>query len=101
VGFDRPSSCRFFIVAIASASACVAGYGASVQDVCNNPKLASTLYGITSTPAVLLGSLGVYLTGIVLDATGQDWDLVFRGLAGIYFLGAAYYATNYEAKKMF
>lgn len=90
----------YFTVACASASSCVAGFGSSVQDVCKNPKLVSTLYGVTSAPAVLFGSLGVYLTGVVLDNT-QSWELVFRGTAFIYFLGAAYYATQYEAKKLF
>ncbi len=91
----------FFVAACASAAACVAGFGSSVQDVCRNPKLASTLYSITSVPAVLFGSMGVYLTGVVLDATDQSWELVFRGTAAVYFLGAAYYASQYEAKKLF
>lgn len=90
----------YFTVACASAASCVAGFGSSVQDVCKNPKLVSTLYGITSAPAVLFGSLGVYLTGVILDST-QSWELVFRGTACIYFLGAAYYASQYEAKKLF
>jgi ACS family sodium-dependent inorganic phosphate cotransporter len=91
----------FFVASVSSAAACVAGFGSSVQDVCRNPKLASTLYSITSVPAVLFGSMGVYLTGVVLDATDQSWDLVFRGTAAVYFLGAAYYASQYEAKKLF
>jgi predicted MFS family arabinose efflux permease len=91
----------FFVAACASAAACVAGFGSSVQDVCRNPKLASTLYAVTSVPAVLLGSAGVYLTGVVLDATDQNWDLIFRGTAAVYFFGAAYYASQYEAKKLF
>ena len=91
---------KYFTVACASAASCVAGFGSSVQDVCEDPKLVSTLYGITSAPAVLFGSLGVYLTGVVLDST-QSWEIVFRGTALVYFLGAAYYASQYEAKKLF
>lgn len=90
----------YFTVACASAASCVAGFGSSVQDVCKNPKLVSTIYGVTSAPAVLFGSLGVYLTGVVLDST-QSWELVFRGTAVVYFLGAAFYASQYEAKKLF
>lgn len=90
----------YFTVACASAASCVAGFGSSVQDVCKNPKLVSTIYGVTSAPAVLFGSLGVYLTGVVLDST-NSWELVFRGTAVVYFLGAAYYASQYEAKKLF
>ena len=91
---------KYFTVACASAASCVAGFGSSVQDVCEDPKLVSTLYGITSAPAVLFGSVGVYLTGVVLDST-QSWEIVFRGTALVYFLGAAYYASQYEAKKLF
>jgi MFS transporter, ACS family, solute carrier family 17 (sodium-dependent inorganic phosphate cotransporter), other len=90
----------YFTIACASAASCVAGFGSSVQDVCKNPKLVSTIYGVTSAPAVLFGSLGVYLTGVVLDST-QSWELVFRGTAVVYFLGAAFYASQYEAKKLF
>ena len=90
----------YFTVACASAASCVAGFGSSVQDVCKNPKLVSTLYGITSAPAVLFGSLGVYLTGVVLDNT-KSWDLVFEGTALVYFIGALFYASQYEAKKLF
>jgi hypothetical protein len=39
--------------------------------------------------------------GVILDSTSQDWDVVFRGTACVYFLGAAYYASNYEARKLF
>mmetsp|Transcript_16636 Transcript_16636/g.15995 ORF Transcript_16636/g.15995 Transcript_16636/m.15995 type:complete len:524 (-) Transcript_16636:51-1622(-) len=90
----------FLTVACASAAACVAGFGSSVQDVCKDYKLTSTLYAVTSAPAVLCGSAGVYFTGVILETT-SSWELVFRGTAAIYFFGAAYYASQYEAKKLF
>jgi hypothetical protein len=62
---------------------------------------SNLLMNLTPAPAVLFGSVGVYLTGVVLDASNQSWELVFRGTAVIYCLGAAYYATQYEAKKLF
>jgi MFS family permease len=90
----------FFVLAVASAACCVAGFGSSVQDLCKSPKYVSVVYGITSAPAVLFGSLGVYLTGVVLDQT-KSWSLVFQGTALIYVVGAIFYAMNYEARKIF
>lgn len=90
----------YFIIATASAAVCVAGFGSSIQDICKSPKLTPILYGITSIPAVLMGSFGVYLTGLILD-NFHDWNIIFRGVAFIYCVGALYYSTNYEAKKTF
>jgi ACS family sodium-dependent inorganic phosphate cotransporter len=89
-----------FVVACSASALGVAGFGSSVQDVCRSSKLTSLLYSVTSAPAVLCGSLGVYGTGLLLDAY-QDWTLVFTATAAVYAIGAYYYATNYEAKKIF
>jgi hypothetical protein len=40
-----------------AAAVCVAGFASSVQDLCRSPRLVSVVYGVTSVPAVLLGSL--------------------------------------------
>ena len=100
-GMTSEVAITYFVAACAFASICVAGFGSSVQDICQNPKLTSTVYGLTSVPAVLFGSLGVYATGVVLDTTNQSWELVFQGTAVVYILGAIYYNMNYEAKKLF
>lgn len=89
----------YFVLAIASAAVCVAGFSSSVQDVCASSKYVSIVYSITSLPAVLMGSLGVYATGVVLDRT-HSFTLVFQGMAVVYLLGALFYALNYEAKKV-
>ena len=70
-----------------------------MQDVCKSSKYISIVYSLTSAPAVLVGSVGVYLTGLVLDRT-HSFSLVFQGTSLVYLLGAVFYALNYEAKKI-
>lgn len=90
----------YFIVATASAAACVAGFGSSIQDICKTPRLTAILYGFTSVPAVLLGSFGVFITGVLVDAF-HDWKIIFTGVATVYCLGAIFYSLNYKAEKLF
>jgi MFS transporter, ACS family, solute carrier family 17 (sodium-dependent inorganic phosphate cotransporter), other len=94
------SASVYFVTATASAAICVAGFGSSIQDICKSSKLAPILYGITSVPAVLMGSSGVYLTGLLLDSF-HNWNIVFQAVSLVYLLGALYYATNYTAEKSF
>lgn len=89
----------YFVLAVASAAVCVAGFSSSVQDVCASSKYVGIVYSLTALPAVLVGSLGVYATGVVLDRT-HSFTLVFQGMAVVYLLGALFYALNYEAKKV-
>ena len=90
----------YFIGAISAAAVCVGGFGSSVQDICKSSKLTPIIYGITSVPAVLMGSFGVYITGVVLD-NYHDWNIIFQGTAIIYCLGALFYSFHYEATKTF
>uniref|UniRef100_A0A7S2P8K2 Major facilitator superfamily (MFS) profile domain-containing protein n=1 Tax=Leptocylindrus danicus TaxID=163516 RepID=A0A7S2P8K2_9STRA len=76
-----------------------AGFGAASQEKAGD-RWAGLLYSLTSLPGVAFGSIGVYITGRILDSTGQ-WDLVF-GLNGIVnVIAAAYFITFYESKKEF
>ena len=90
----------YFVIAVASAATFVAGFGSSTQDICASPKYVSVIYSLTSAPAVLVGSLGVYLTGVILDYY-HSFSLVFQGTAVIYVLGAIFYIINYDSKKAF
>jgi len=77
-----------------------AGYGAATQEKAGE-KWSGLLYSITSLPGVMFGSLGVYVTGQILDATSQDWSIVW-GLTGcINILGALAFVWLYDSKKEF
>jgi len=59
------------------------------------------LYSVTTLPGVIFGSVGVYLTGRILDSTHQDWSYVFSLNAAIDVLGAAAFVALYNSKKEF
>lgn len=77
-----------------------AGYDAANQEK-SGPKWAGLLYSVTSLPAVLIGTGATYLTGRILDASGQDWSLVYGLNASIYVLGALAFIILYDSKREF
>ena len=77
-----------------------AGYGAANQEK-SGPKWTGLLYAATSLPSVIVGTSGVYLTGKILDATNQDWSLVFTINAWVYVIGASAFVTLYNSRREF
>lgn len=77
-----------------------AGYGAANQEKAGK-QWTGLLYSVTSLPSVMVGTFSVYLTGKILDATDQNWSIVF-GLNGFVFaLGAIAFVSLYDSKKEF
>lgn len=98
---DQPSvAVGLLSVAIFLQSFNAAGYGAANQEK-SGPKWTGLLYAATSLPSVVLGTAGVYLTGLLLDATNQDWGLVFTINACVYVLGASAFVTQYNSRREF
>lgn len=77
-----------------------AGYDAANQEKCG-PQWAGLLYSITSLPAVLIGTGATYLTGRMLDASGQDWSLIYGLNAVVYVVGAIAFIVLYDSKREF
>jgi len=77
-----------------------AGYQAANQEKAGD-KWTGLLYSITSLPGVMVGSFAVYLTGQILDATGQDWSSVFFLNAFVNVLGASAFVLFYNSKREF
>jgi ACS family sodium-dependent inorganic phosphate cotransporter len=77
-----------------------AGYQAANQEKAGD-KWTGLLYSITSLPGVMVGSFAVYLTGQILDATGQDWTSVFALNALVNGVGAAAFVLFYNSKREF
>ncbi len=77
-----------------------AGYGSSPQEKAGE-KWSGLLYSITTLPGVVFGSLGVFLTGQILDATNQNWSQVFSLNAAIDAVGAFAFIALYNSKKEF
>ena len=76
-----------------------AGYGAATQEKAS--KWSGLLYSITSLPGVIFGSVGVALTGDILDKTGQDWSSVFGLVAAVDVVGALSFLVLYDSKREF
>lgn len=77
-----------------------AGFEAGNQEKAG-PKWSGLLYSVTSLPAVIVGTTGVYATGRILDATNQDWTLVFSLNAGMNVLGAIAFLALFDSKREF
>jgi ACS family sodium-dependent inorganic phosphate cotransporter len=75
-----------------------AGYGPAVQEKAGS-KWSGLLYSLTSLPGVMLGSVGVYATGQILDLTHQDWSIVFSMNALVDVVGATGFVLLYNAAK--
>jgi ACS family sodium-dependent inorganic phosphate cotransporter len=56
--------------------------------------------GITNTAATIPGIIGVYVSGVILDATGS-WALVFDVAAGVALVGLVFYLTFASGKRIF
>lgn len=77
-----------------------AGYSSSVQEKAGG-KWAGLLYSVTSLPGVVLGSIGVYVTGQILDNTNQDWSYVFALNSFVDVIGATAFVALYDSKREF
>ena len=77
-----------------------AGYGSAPQEKAGE-KWSGLLYSITTLPGVMFGSFGVYVTGQVLDFTGQNWSQVYSINAGIDIIGALAFIALYDSRKEF
>lgn len=90
----------YFMALIGFQAFYVAGFEAGNQDKAGE-KWAGLLYSVTSLPPVLFGTFGVWFVGQVLDATHQDWSIVFAMNAVVNVLGAAAFLLLYNSKREF
>ncbi|CAG8535766.1 5385_t:CDS:2, partial [Dentiscutata heterogama] len=51
------------------------------------PKYAGVIWGIGNTSAVISGMFGVALTGLILDNTLKNWDLIWNLIVLSYLSG--------------
>lgn len=103
-----------------------AGYGSAPQEKAG-PRWSGLLYGVTSLPGVAFGSLGVYVTGRILDASSKsstvplmssvsssfdgdnaiktaasgDWGTVWGLVAVVYTVGALAFVAFYDSEREF
>jgi ACS family sodium-dependent inorganic phosphate cotransporter len=90
----------FLVISIGLQSFNTAGFEAGTQEKAGQ-RWAGLLYSWTSLPAVVVGTSGVYVAGRILDATGQDWSMVFGLNAIVNVIGALAFVSLYDAKREF
>jgi predicted MFS family arabinose efflux permease len=74
------------------------GFAVNHMDIA--PRSAGTLMGITNTAGTIPGVIGVYVSALILDATGS-WALVFQVAAGVTLFGLAFYLVFASGRRLF
>lgn len=64
-------------VSLSAGVYCLTFGGVSVNHLDIAPDYAAIVYGIGNTAGQLPGMIGVYLTGLILDVTNNNWNVVF------------------------
>ncbi len=112
IGFGGLATCLLLISSVTDVWAAIgilclgkmfsaAGIGGhSVNHMDIGPKYAGTLMGITNTAGTIPGIVGVYVTGLILDATGS-WELVFQVTAAVTLFGMVFYLIFASGEKQF
>ena len=73
------------------------GFAVNHMDVA--PRHAGTLMGITNTAGTIPGIIGVFVSGLILQATGS-WALVFQVAAGVTLFGLVFFLLFSTGKKL-
>ncbi len=112
IGFGGIATALMFVGEVQSAYAAIAimcagnaigaavtgGFAVNHMDIA--PRHAGTLMGITNTAGTIPGIIGVYISGLILQATGS-WALVFQVTAGVTLFGLVFYLIFGSGKKIF
>jgi ACS family sodium-dependent inorganic phosphate cotransporter len=64
------------------------------------PRYAGTLMGFSNTAGTIPGVVGVYVSGLILQATGS-WTLVFQLSAGVTFAGLVVFLLWSSGERQF
>ena len=112
IAFGGLAVCLYLIGEVESATAAIAilclgkvfsaaGIGGhSVNHMDIGPRHAGKLMGITNTAGTIPGIVGVYVSGMILEATGS-WALVFQVTAGVTLFGMIFYLLFASGEKQF
>jgi MFS transporter, ACS family, solute carrier family 17 (sodium-dependent inorganic phosphate cotransporter), other len=115
LGFAGPSIFLFMLMFAPSgyvAVACLAlGLGLSSfsqaglycmhVDIAGKTKCAGTLLGISNTFASVIGGVGVGVTGWILDATSENWNVIWALIISTYIIGWVVFTTWANSDRVF
>ena len=74
------------------------GFGVNHLDIA--PRGAGIIMGLSNTAATIPGIVGVYISGLILEATGS-WVLVFQTAAGVLTFGMVFYLLFASSRQLF
>ncbi len=74
------------------------GFGVNHLDIA--PRGAGVIMGLSNTAGTIPGVIGVYVSGLILQAT-DSWALVFQTAAGVMIFGLLFYLVFAKAEKLF
>lgn len=98
---EDPTVTQFLLTgAVGFAAFNAAGYSAAPQEKAGE-KWAGLLYSITTLPGVVFGSVGVYITGQILDLTNQNWTGVWSLNGAIDIIGGLAFLALYDSRREF
>ena len=100
VGEVHSAPMAIAVMSIGSAIGAFVTGGFVVNHMDIAPRSAGTLMGITNTAATIPGIIGVYVSGLILEATGS-WALVFQVTAGVTLFGLVFYLVFASGKQLF
>ena len=100
VGYVETAWMAIAVMAVGNALGAFVTGGFSVNHMDVAPKHAGTLMGITNTAGTIPGIIGVFLSGLILEATGS-WVLVFQVAAGVTLFGLVFFLVFSSGKRLF
>ncbi len=95
---DAPTAIALMSVGSVLGACAASGFGVNHLDVA--PRYAGVLMGLSNTAGTIPGIVGVYVSGLILNAT-HSWTLVFQVAAGIYLFGAVFYLLFANSRRLF
>jgi len=100
VGYVHTAWMAIAIMAVGNCLGAFVTGGFAVNHMDIAPKHAGTLMGITNTAGTIPGIIGVYISGLILEATGS-WALVFQVAAGVTLFGLLFFVLFSSGKRLF
>jgi ACS family sodium-dependent inorganic phosphate cotransporter len=100
VGYVETAWMAITVMAVGNALGAFVTGGFAVNHMDVAPKHAGTLMGITNTAGTIPGIIGVFVSGLILEATGS-WVLVFQLAAAVTLFGMVFFLLFSSGKRLF
>ena len=100
VGYVETAWAAIAVMSVGTALGAFVTGGFAVNHMDIAPKYAGTLMGITNTAGTIPGIIGVYVSGLILEATGS-WALVFQVASGVTLFGLVFFLLFSSGKRLF